>query len=465
MPTNIDLSRSNRKPWPNVKRKPEEVSSSVLGTQGGSLGNALEQSAFGYSYENTFGIMPDLLTSPPPITGQKQLPEGMNAVKPTPIVQPAPAPSVSDASVQDIVKKIGNIGSGFTKIKLADGTEIGGIAAQPTLPGEGLSTREGTDINVDRPGALPVAEEEQGFFGKVNDFVSSPTFSALLAQAASAIGQGSPGIQQAAGFAMQLAQSDASKEYKQALEEGRNPDEGKDAAILTPEMKQQIHTSFDEKRSAKVKEDYTRALTTQAEAVAEGTLTADDKKKQAMLELAVSQEQGYMRNSMMNLGQGHILDVTSGNIIQAYNYQTGSAGDSILGNLNSAAFKTFNDYNNATFAKLAKDNMRQHIIKTKGQAVADLKDFTTIFQNADKTYNTSAILENLTPEQSQQYSEELVKYTMDHVSGRPAPMRFHQQQVEGVGALRNETRANEKTTPEGYVVRYDPKKNKWIRIR
>jgi len=395
----------------------------------------------------------------------KQLPEGMEAVKPTPIVQPAPAPSVSNDSVQDIVKKIGNIGSGFTKIKLADGTEIGGIAAQPTLPGEGLSTREGTNINVDRPSALPVAEEEQGFFSKVNDFVSSPTFSALLAQAASAIGQGSPGIQQAAGFAMQLAQSDASKEYKQALEEGRNPDEGKDAAILTPEMKQQIHTSFDEKRSAKVKEDYTRALTTQAEAVAEGTLTVDDKKKQAMLELAVTQEQGYLRNSMMNLGQGHILDVTSGNIIQAYNYQTGSAGDSILGNLNSAAFKTFNDYNNATFLPLAMANKKAKLLKLHGPDYVKLIDLSKDFKNDDGTTNVQALMQNLDEDQKQKYSGELVKYTMDHVSGRPATMRFHQQQVEGVGALKDETRANEKTTPEGYVVRYDPKTNKWIRIR
>ena len=399
------------------------------------------------------------------VTGQKQLPEGMEAVKPSSIPQPVSTPSLNNEAGKNLLNETRKIGGGIGSFTLADGTTV--TETRQPLPGsdtDNLPVRSGASINVDRPGALPVAEDGKSFFSKVGDFITSPTFRAMLAQAGAAVGAGSPGVESAAGFAMQLAQSDAGKMYKKALEEGRDPETEKDAGILTHQMKRDIQADYEKKKSAKVTEDYTRQMMKESEARVGGILPLAEKKRQFEISSAITKYQ-LKQDNIKDIGQGRILDISTNTVYQAYDYQTGSSGEGPLGKFNSSVIGTITGFNDAVFLNMAMANKRAKLLKLHGPDYVKLIDLSKDFKNDDGTTNTQAITSNLTPEQAKQYGNELMKYTQDFYAGAPPTVGFNRQLQTGVGALEQEQDANTKVTPEGYVIRYDPKTNKWIRIR
>lgn len=194
----------------------------------------------------------------------------------------------------------------------------------PDIPQLGMSLVPPMDAEA----PLPEGADAGGFLGKAWDFLGSPQFAHMAGQVGAAMAQpGSPG--RALGeLGSSLAQGRAYGAYQEALETGGDLTQGQ-FNILTPEMKEKaIQAQLAKKkmgleeRGMKVEEERLESLkpvygaqAEQARAVAEGTLTVEEKREETGLQRMQDWKLGEMQHGMMKLGPGLAIDTRTRKII------------------------------------------------------------------------------------------------------------------------------------------------------
>jgi len=140
-------------------------------------------------------------------------------------------------------------------------------------------------------------------------------------------------------------------------------------------------------------------------------------------------------SNWLGLGNGAALNTKTGQLIQAFDPVNLSGGGS-GGNLNSADYKTFIDFASSVFLPLAESNKRAEVVRTQGEDVAALTDFTSAFKNADGSLNLQEVTKNLTEGQLATFAEYLTEYTQNYQIGVD-PTKTFQAQVTNTGLMRD----------------------------
>lgn len=359
------------------------------------------------------------------------LKEGVTAIgRPLTPIRPA---GVSPEMLDEVIGDLRRPDSEVTGVKTPEGFEF---SATPAVADSTLGTTPKAGEFVGGGG--------KGIWDRIGSFIRDPRFSYLTAEAAKAIAPYSPGIQQIGGVASNLAVNRAVQNYERVLEEGGDLTDPQ-FDIIPNELRQQAVQAKLEGRKLDIQEQYMGALGEQARATAAGVVPAETKVELENQANATRLELGRMRNNWMNIGQGHVLDIRTGDVTKAYDYKTGTGG-SAVGNLNSSDYRLFNEYTTATFLPLAMENRRAELVKTQGESAAKLVDLIGEFKNDDGSTNFQALMKYLSEEQRVEFAGQLNEYTTNIGRGIPPTGTFLQQQME----------ANTVQTPDGKTWRIMP---------
>lgn len=346
----------------------------------------------------------------------------------------APAPTTGKETLtpqetRDLIGEIRDMSTGLAEIRLPDGTQIKGITPDKMLP---MMTQQGPPSAVPpRGGAQPEQPTAGGFLSQVGNFLGSPEFQYLAGRTAQAIvPQQTHGVNIAGGVGAQLGINRAYDEYTRRLASGESfeaLEKDRTFTILPPELKSQALRDVLTTEREGVTREYTRALTEQAKAVARGQLTRADILKNRAIDDAVRLKVAEIGdNNWMNVGQGHVFNIDTGEIVKAYDYQTGGAG---VGNLNASDYRLFNEYTTGVYLPLAMANKRREIVQSQGESAAQVVDLTRFFRNDDGSTNFQAIMQYLSDNQRTQFAKDLNQYTFNAAQGLPPTTTFLSQQA------------------------------------
>ncbi len=392
---------------------------------------SMRRETFPHLTDPSFGLPEGFPTLPEKTTptGTRELPPGFTPLGVGAVV-PEEQPLVSRETIQGLIGDVRRPDSRVTNLKLPDGLEIGFTPEEPLPPGVGEEAKAGDFVKGE-------ATTDIGFFDKIGQAIRDPRFGYITGRLAQAVAPESKGIQMAGGLGAELAIGRATGEFQRVLDQGGDLTDPK-FQIIPSELKQQAIQAKLEGRKLNIQEQYMSALGKQAEATAAGTFTVEQKQDIESQANATRLQLGRLSNKYMNIGQGHVFDVETGNVVKAYDYQTGGGG-SAVGNLNSSDYRLFNEYTTATFLPTAIENRRAEVVKTQGEEFAATVDLIGEFKNEDGSTNFQRLMKYLSEEQRVQFAGQLNEYTNNVARGISPTGTFLQQQIE----------ANTITTPDG----------------
>ena len=345
--------------------------------------------------------------------GEVQVAPGIETIggRRAPAAADTPA-RLNQEEVRRLVSSVGDPGAGLSEVRLPDGTLVKGITPD-ALQNQQTSVEGGGDA------------------GSFLDFFGSPEFQVLAGRIAQSIVPDiTHGVNVAGGFGAELGTNRAYTEYAERLQAGEpieSINQDPTFQVLSPGLKSQALKDVLSEKQQRVTEGYTGALTEQARATTAGALTREDKLRESAISNAVRLKVAEVGdNNWMNIGQGHVFNIDSGEIVKAYPYQIGGQG---VGNLNSSDYRLFNEYTSAVWLPLAEANKRAEIIRTQGEGAAKVVDLSRFFKNDDGSTNFQAIMRYLSDVQRTQFSTDLNQYTLNASRGLPPTTTFQQQQT------------------------------------
>ena len=354
--------------------------------------------------------------------GFKQLPPGIEGIGAMSIIPDQSL--VAPGTINDLIRDVRSPDSRVTNLKLPDGLEIG------------FTPEEALPAGIEGP--------EVGLFDKINRAVQDPRFAHILAETGKAIAPFSPGVQQIGTVASDLAVGRGLSEFEKVLNEGGDLSDEK-FSFIPPELKQQAIQAKLAGDEFDINKKYKEQLIEESAAREAGIQTATEKSRLEDQTNATRLGLGQLSNKYMNIGQGHVLEVETGNVVKAYDYKTGSGG-SAVGNLNSSDYRLFNEYATATFLPTAMENRRAEVVEKQGEDFASTIDLISEFKNEDGSTNFQRLMKYLSEEERVQFASQLNEYTNNVARGISPTGTFLQQQIE----------ANTITTPDGKTWRVLP---------
>jgi len=339
--------------------------------------------------------------------------------------------ALTPRETRTLIDEIRDMSSGLSEIRLPDGTVVKGITPDKVATQAVTQPVAGAVPTVGGQQVAGQQETAGGFLSQVGNFLGSPEFQYLAGRVAQAIvPDQTHGVNVAGGVGAQLGINRAYGEYSKRLASGESFDsleQDRTFNILPPELKAQALRDVLSVAREGVTREYTQALTKQAEAVTAGQLTREDILRNRAIDDAVRLKVAQIGdNNWMNIGQGHVFNIDTGEIVKAYDYQTGGSG---VGNLNASDYRLFNEYTTGVFLPLAMANKRREIVQQQGESAAQVADLTRYFRNEDGSTNFQAIMNYLTDSQRQQFAQDLNQYTFNAMQGLPPTTTFLTQQA------------------------------------
>lgn len=376
----------------------------------------------------------------------------------------ASGPALDRKQTKGLIEEVLDMSKGLTEIRLPDGTQLKGISPKDIQPMEAAITQQGAPQPIGEGGG---EEGAGGFLSKAGGFLSrvlgSPEFQYLAGQAARAIASpeqyGETAASMLGGVGSQLAQTRAYDEYYERLKEGESIEsinEDRTFNIIPPEMKAQALRSVLEERAAETKEDYTRALIGETEARTKGYLTRADKLRSEAIDTATRLKLGEMAdNNWMNVGQGHVFNINTGEVVKAYDYQTGGTS---VGNLKSTDYKDFRDFVSSTYLPIAKANKRAELIAQFGEGSDKLATIEEFFNDKEGRVDFSKVMLNLSETQRQKFASDLQQYVTGEAMGIPRTATFLQQEAQTI-------RVPDPDKPGAMMFLRQNEKGEWVEVR
>lgn len=377
-------------------------------------------------------LIPDKLGNPKsafPNKGQnKEIAPGVTALDATPVA-PVEEKGLPKTTVDRLVQSAASPIEGVKSIQLSDGTKIEGIT-----PADMIQTGGGTENATSR-----IPGQNQSFLDQASSFISDPRFGYITGKLAQAVNPFSPGAQQAGQIGVDLAKNEASQAYAQALRGGGDLS-APQFNILSQEEKQSAVTSYlaeknqalAERRQATL-EPYYEAQTEQAKATAASQLTREDKLENEAIDRATRLQVARIGdNNWMNIGQGHVFNIDTGEIKKAYDYQSGGTS---VGNINSAEFNNFLKLVSTSYLPMAVNNRKAQIAQEQGPEFAEsVETINSISQSFVESNtgnpNFSMIYHNLSADQRIKLAVDLQKYVTNVESGLGPAGTFLQQEAQ-----------------------------------
>ena len=379
----------------------------------------------------------DLLLEPVEVANpnEVEVAPGVSTVGGRKVPTPDQKPALSGKETRDLINEVRTMSSGLSEIRLPDGTTVKGIT--PDKMAQLVQPTEPQAVTADREVESYLQEKKAGdFLTQAGNFLSSPQFQYLAGRIAQAIvPQQWHGVNVAGGLGAELATNRVYDAYVKALSSGATPDmleQDKSFNILPPELKSQALKDVLTTQREAVTRDYTRALTEESIGRRAGQLTREDILRNQAIDDAVRLKVAQIGdNNWMNVGQGYVFNIDTGQVVKAYDYQTGGSG---IGNLNSSDYRLFNEYAVAPFIKLAEANKRREVVAQQGESAAQVVDLSRFFRNEDGSTNYHAVMNYLSDEQRGSFANALNQYTTNYVlGGVPPTTTFQAQQLGETG--------------------------------